>query len=101
MDIFFSQILKSLDVVVDIHVAVRASCLDRVVNIDTLDTCNVESGRCDLVLHSTDALSAPYLSRRGVIKSSDDSGHPRNLADLLQSYGVGCGSVPSQCHFHK
>ena len=43
MNVFFSQVFQSLDIVVNVHVSLGRTCLDGVMDVDALDTGNVKS----------------------------------------------------------
>ena len=43
MDIFFSQVFQSFDIVVNVHVSLRRACLDGIMDVDAFDTGNVKA----------------------------------------------------------
>ena len=43
MNVFFSQVFQSLDIVVNVHVSFRGAGLDGVMDVYALDTGNVKS----------------------------------------------------------
>ena len=43
MNVFFSQVFQSFDIVVNVHVSLGRTCLDGVMDVDALDTGNVKS----------------------------------------------------------
>ena len=88
MNVLFAQILQSLDIVCNVQVAVSASGLDIIMNINTFNAGNVKSGSFYFVLQGADTFTAPNLSGSCIIQRSDDTGYTRNLADLPQFYRV-------------
>ena len=95
MNIFFSKIFKSLNIVCNVLVSVSATCLNIIMDIYTFNTSQFQSCCFNFFFHSTDAFSAPYFARLSIIQCSDNSCNPRNLTNLFQSYCVKFGSVPS------
>lgn len=101
MNVLFTKIFQSLDVVGNVLLSFRRSGLDRIVDIYAFDTGQVQPCCLYFFFHCTDTLSAPYFARLRIVQCCDHTCHSRDLADLLQSYCVKFGSIPSQCHFHK
>ena len=83
MNIFFSQILKRLNIVGDILLPFRRACLDRFVYVHALDSRNVQPRRLHFLLQRANALPAPHLARRRVIQRCNHARHARNLANLF------------------
>ena len=101
VDVFFSEILERLDIGINVLVAICASGLDCVRNVDRLDAADVQSGSLYLFLQSMDLFLGPELTRLLVIKHCNNSGYVSGLSDLFESNGVKFGTVPAHCHFHS
>ena len=67
MNIFFSKILQSFNIVCNILVSVSTTCFDIIMNIYTFNTSKFQSCFFYFFFHCTDAFSAPYFTRLSII----------------------------------
>ena len=96
-----SQTFQCGNVIVDIFIPVGCTDFDCVVNIDTFDTCKLQSCVLDLFLQGKDVFHFPGFSGSGPVKGGNNAGYSGNLSDLFQSNGVVFAAIPAQCHLHN
>ena len=83
MNIFFSQIFKCFDIVVNIEVTVFISDFDRIVNIDAFNSGYMQPVCFYIFFHCVDTFPAPDFSRSRIVQGCDHSGYSGNLSNLF------------------
>ena len=82
MDVFLAEVLKGLDIVFNVLVSLSCTDLDRVADIDRLDTGQVKACSFDLRLQGVDLFLCPELAGLLAVQCGDNAGYAGNLADL-------------------
>ena len=62
LNIFLPQIFKCFDIIIDILLPFRHAGLDRIMNVDALYACDMQSGRLHFIFHAADSLPVPYFT---------------------------------------
>ena len=95
MDIRFSQVLQSGDVIVYVDIPFRGACFDGVVDVYAFNAGELQTRVLNFFFEGENVLKGPGFSGNGVVKGGDHAGYAGDLADLFQGYGIESASVPS------
>ena len=101
MDIFFTQRLESLDVILYVKISVTCARFNVIVNINALYSGDLKSRFSHISLKRLDLIACPELAGFLIVERSDNALDPRYLSDISDRYRVKFFTEPSECHFHK
>lgn len=100
LDAEFREVFQRGAVVLDVFVTAGQPELDVLVDVHRFDDLAFEPGFVNLVNKNLNFVLFPVLPGRLVGQGAHNSGHARNLLDVLQRNGVVTFPVPAECHFH-
>ncbi len=95
------QIPQSLLIILNVLVSGGKADLNVIMDIHTLHHIHVEAGALDLLTDLLNLLHGPHLACLLMMQSPDQSGHSRNLLDVLGCDAVIPFAIPTKCHLHK